>query len=447
MSAIVPSEKNHEMELRTLREEIERKTGKTPEQLYEEREKRVMDTLQLRAPDRVPVITDSFCYFSVKYAGLSPSAVYYDPGLYKQAFIKAILDFEPDLWWGVRTYAVHSGLAMEALDDKQVLWPGGTLAPELTNQYIERDDMKEDEYDLFITDPTDFMIRRYLARVYGALESFPDIPPLGVKVLKSGLIDLAAVLSTPEFRKVARALLKAGQAEAKWREVINTVEGELALLGFPPMVYPGGVGDPPMDYLAARLRGLRGIMTDLFKRPAKVTAACERVLEWQLARAVPADPTERWNPRRVSVGTAHYGSDDFMSKKQFETFYWPTWKKLILATIELGFFPSVFFEGRADERLEYMLELPRGKFSVRFERVDMARAKAVLGNHCGIIGGVPPALLQIGSPREVEEYCQDLIKTCGKGGGFILGCASSVDNAKPANIKAMIDSAKKHGWY
>ncbi|MFC1928947.1 uroporphyrinogen decarboxylase family protein [Chloroflexota bacterium] len=454
MATVIESDINREKELKLFREQIEKRTGKTPEQLYEEREKRVMDTLQLREPDRVPVLTDDLCYFSLRQAGLPASTVYYDPELTWKVFVQATLDFEPDLWRGPRTYAIHSGIALEALDDKQIRWPGGTLPPDVTTQYIERDDMKEDEYDLFITDPTDFMIRRYLARIYGALECLPKIPPLGLRLLKSGFVDLTTTLSRTEFRKLARVLFKAGKEETKWRQVFDVVEEDLGSLGFPPFLYNfgdvanfGGIGDPPVDYIAVRLRGLRGMVTDMFRQPEKVILACERILEWQLARATPADPTQKWNPRRVGVGTAHYGSDDFMSKKQFETFYWPTWKKLITATIDLGYFPSVFFEGIADERLEYMLELPKGKFSVGFERVNMARAKAILGNHCGIIGGVPIAMLQTASPQEVEEHCKELIKACGKGGGFMLSCCSNLSDAKPANIRAMVDSVVKYGKY
>ena len=42
-------------EEKRLKEEIERKHGKTPEQLYDERAKRIWDAAELREPDRVPV--------------------------------------------------------------------------------------------------------------------------------------------------------------------------------------------------------------------------------------------------------------------------------------------------------------------------------------------------------------------------------------------------------
>ncbi len=58
-------------------ENIEEKTDKSPEELYQEREKRVRDTIQLKEPDRVPVLMGC-AYFPGKYAGVPSSAAYYD---------------------------------------------------------------------------------------------------------------------------------------------------------------------------------------------------------------------------------------------------------------------------------------------------------------------------------------------------------------------------------
>jgi uroporphyrinogen-III decarboxylase len=71
-------------------------------------------------------------------------------------------------------------------------------------------------------------------------------------------------------------------------------------------------------------------------------------------------------------------------------------------------------------------------------------AKAVLGDQCCIMGNVPSALLPVASPSEVEEYCKNLIKVCGKGGGFTLTNGSLIDEARPENVKAMVDSVKKY---
>jgi uroporphyrinogen-III decarboxylase len=194
------------------------------------------------------------------------------------------------------------------------------------------------------------------------------------------------------------------------------------------------------------LRGMRGAMIDMYRCPDKLLAACERILQWRLAQSTPAFPDSRGNIPRAGM-PLHRGSQGFMSKQQFEKFYWPTLKKAILANVELGYISAPFWEGIWDDRLEYLLELPKGKVVFHCELTNIQRAKEVLGGHMCIQGGVPPTILQAGSPQDVEELCKKLIKTVGKDGGFVLGPGSAIDYAKPENIKAMVDSVKKYGWY
>ena len=143
----------------------------------------------------------------------------------------------------------------------------------------------------------------------------------------------------------------------------------------------------------------------------------------------------------------HRGSDGFMSIEQFEKFYWPTLKAAILKNIELGYISAPFWEGIWDDRLEYLLELPKGKVVFHCENTDIFRAKQVLGGHMCIQGGVPPSILQYGTPEEVDAHCKKLIEVVGKDGGFILGPGSAIDYARPENLKAMVKSVEKYGWY
>jgi uroporphyrinogen-III decarboxylase len=136
-----------------------------------------------------------------------------------------------------------------------------------------------------------------------------------------------------------------------------------------------------------------------------------------------------------------------MSLKQFETFYWPTLKKLILAMVEKGLTPCPFFEGDYTTRLEHLRELPKGKVLCHFDSTDMGRVKEVLGDCLCIMGNVPSSLLQVGTIQEVKDYCRNLIDVAGKDGGFILTHRSAIDEANPANIKAMIDFTKDYGIY
>src|SRR3989304_7169869 len=105
-----------------IKDEIEKRNGKSAEQLLEERDKRVYDAIELRVPDRVPV-TIQTGVFSARYAGIPLSAMYYDHAAYREACLKTVLDFEPDT--GASMVLVSSGLVNELLDVRHQRWPGG----------------------------------------------------------------------------------------------------------------------------------------------------------------------------------------------------------------------------------------------------------------------------------------------------------------------------------
>lgn len=441
--AIARTKEDLREEQKRLRGEIEKKHGKTPEQLYEERERRVRDALELREPDRVPVVTGGG-YFADKYVGLPLSASYYDPLAHLQAIKKTILDFEPDVYMGLTAAGANSGPALELLNPHHTKWPGGPLPADVSHQAIEQEYMKGDEYDLFLNDPTDYTLRYLLPRAFGGLEPLGKLPALTDRF--TGFPGMTPLFTREEFKKIARILLEAGQHVQQFNRDMAGFDEEMAELGFPPMNHVGGAGGAPFDSISDFYRGMRGSMVDMYKCPDKLVAACEKVLEWRIKRAVPADPKARGNPKRVFIAL-HRGAEGFMSKQQFEKFYWPGLKRAMLKTIELGYTVMPFCEGRYVGRLEYFLEMPKGKVACHFDLTDMKRAKEVLKDHVCIMGNVPSILFQAGSPQETEEYCKQLIKDCGKGGGFILRSGSSIDEAKPANLKAMVDSVKKYGRY
>ncbi len=430
-------------DIKSLREEIERKTGKSPDELYEEREKRVRDAVNLREPDRVPVVLGGV-YTALRFAGLPCSTAYYDPAAYKRAFRNMILDFEPDSY-GAGAIGTESGRALEILGSKTIRWPGYNLPPDTPNQILEPVRMKDDEYDVFLNDPTDFHLRYYLPRVYSVYEPLANLPHLW-NTIRTGAPTAGALFTDPRLASIGEAVKQAEVEAAKYRAIIGNADEELALLGFPADGQGQGIGGPPFDVVSNNFRGMR-VLVDMLKQPDKLLAAIDKVMAAQLKRGVPADPNKRGNPKKTG-GAIHRGSDEFMSPKHWETFYWPSYKKVLLRTIELGYVASVFCEGRCESRLESFLDMPKKSMVLRFSYTDMARAKEVLGDHQCIMGNVPPSLLQIGSVSEVEDYCKNLIKVCGKHGGFILRAGTdSLEDARPANVKAMVDSVKKWGVY
>ena len=426
-----------------LREKIERKHGKPVEKLYEEREKRINDTVELKEPDRIPVSL-STGIFAARYRGLTASAIYYNQNAYRDACEKMILDFEPDLCWATGTFI--SGLVLELLDSKYQRWPGGNLPTDVAYQYVEGEYMKAEEYDLFLSDPSDFMLRYYLPRLYGSLAPLSGFIPFRSLVGGYGLNSLISSFISPEFRRMANKLVKAAQEQERLRKKSADFIEKLARLGFPSEQPGRSIGSAPFDTVSDYLRGMRGSMLDMYRCPDKILAACDKILEWRITQAIPADLKSRGKTKWQGM-PLHRSSDGFMSLKQFDKFYWPTLKKAILFDINLGYVVLLVCEGIWNERLEYLLELPKGKVVCAFEKTNMFKAKDVLGGHLCIQGNVSPALLEFGSTQDVEDYCKKLIKVCGKDGGFILSPASAIDEAKPENIRAMVESVKKYGTY
>jgi hypothetical protein len=430
-------------EEKRLKEEIEKRHGKTVEELYQEREKRINDAMRLKVPDRVPVVFWDVPLLACRYAGLPYSAAYYDAPAWRAAFKKLFADLEPD---GMAVANRESGAALEAIGTNFARWPGGNLPPDVGNQVVEQEFMKEDEYEHFLADPSDFIVRVWLPRVYSSLKPLAKLPPL--MSLGPGMAMISKIFASEEFAQLARAMKRAGEAATQWDEEMGRMDMEMASLGF-PQTWPldfGGV-QPPFSEFSNSFRTFKGVVLDMFRRPEKLKAALNKIVEYRIAVAKPAVKKEG----ELAIGHSgepHRVSDEFMSQKQFEEFVWPYWKRAIEATLNLGYDTVwMFCEGRRDKQLEYFTEFPKGSLVILFESTDIFRAKEILGDRVCLMGNVPLRLLQLGSPQEVEEYCKKLIKVCGKGGGFILANGGGIFDAKPENMRAMVDSVKKYGWY
>jgi hypothetical protein len=432
------SVKEYEQENRTIKAEIEKRTGKTTEQLYEEREKRVRDAVECKEPDRIPLSTHPEMQL---YTGVSNSTAYYDPIAFKRAMRQINLDLEPDM---ANMGIPMSGAAMTALDLKNRLWPGGPLPPDYDMQFVEGEWMKEDEYDMFLTDPADFVIRRYWPRMYGAMAPLAKLPPIGN--LFQGFEGITPMLASPEFLKMAKAIVTAGKESEKFRKVIGDAGEELAVLGFPALSHlgAGGIGGAPYDVVSSFLRGMRGAMIDMYRRPEKLIQLCDMILDRRIAHAVPADPKKRGNPKRSGMPLWR-GDKSFMSEKQFEKFYWPGLKRAMQATIDLGFVAFPFFEAEFGNRLERLLELPKHKVIASIEYVDAIRAKDILKGHTCLYVRIPLSS-KVWSFNEVEEFTKGLIDKCGKGGGIMLDVRLP-DKGTKEDYQKLVNNIREYGRY
>ncbi len=414
--------------------------GKTAEELRSEREHRVTAAISLEMPDRVPVGCE-LGFFVAKYAGIPCSAAYYDSDAWLAAYRKTLDEFRPDVSF-VQPFA--SGRAMEYLDPNILRWPGHGVDPSSGTQSVEIEGLKDDEYDQFLHNTADYLMRRHLPRVYGGLEVLSMLPELvQIAWLEPWAAEnLAMFVTDPEVEAAFKRLQKAGWEIRNSMDRVAEFERLMEEYGI-PQLHQGDMM-PPFDVVSHSLRGMKGTMLDMYRQPDKLLEACDLILEKSLEKPLPP-PNENGQIRMFVTNTR--GSDNFMSTKQFETFYWPTFYKMMMSLIERGATPCIFFEGNFDSRLEYLLEFPRGSILVHLDRTDIFRAKEILGGHLCLKGNVPVTLLQMGTMQEVKDYCKKLIDVVGKDGGFILSPRSSTDEVKPENLKAMIEFTKEYGRY
>lgn len=408
---------------------------------YAARDRRVNDAIALEVPDRVPFQLFSG-YFSGTYCGVPFSSAYYDATAWRAANVRTITELEPDVYWAQT--AMLSGKAMELLGPLGMRWPGCGVGPNHSHQMIELEPMKGEEYDLFLRDPSDFMARVYLPRAFRSAAPMGQFPPMRSVIGPWGLAGLLAQSMRPEIFDMLENFAAAARLQAEWQQSDLDFDEKMGELGFPTYNTPGMMATSPFDMVSDFLRGMRGTMLDMYRAPDRLLEVCDLYCRQNL-EMIRANPAPGDGNRRVFMAL-HRGSDGFMSLQQFETFYWPSLKKVLLALVDAGWTPCPFFEGTWDRRLEYLLELPRGKVLCHFSQTNPERAKAVLGGHLCLMIDVPGFLLKAGSVTEVEEHCRNLIQTCGRDGGFIL-TATCLDEANPRNVKAMIDSTRSFGRY
>jgi len=302
--------------------------------------------------------------------------------------------------------------------------------------------MKADEYDALIDDPSYFFLTSFMPRIMGALDAFKMISPITNMTEMYGGFTGAALIpyGLPPVQEALKALMDAGTEAFKWIGTVATYGAQMAAAGFPGFF--GGGCKAPFDTIGDTLRGTRGIMLDMYRQPDKLIRAMEQITPIMIKMGV---SNARQNSCPIVFIPLHKGDDTFMSNAQFEKFYWPSLKKYILALINEGIMVFLFAEGKYNNRLEVVKDLPEGWIIWHFDQTDMAKVKQVLGNTQCLAGNVPTSLMCTGTPGAVKEYCRKLIELCGKDGGYILTGGAGAAEVKEENLRAMMAAAKEYG--
>ena len=405
------------------------------EAAYKERATLIRDALELQKPPvRVPVFVSASDY-AIKRAGFTAR-----DGMYNlEKLVEPLIAFQKEFPSDMGFVAIYGGgKALEHLDYKLYKWPGHGLSDTQAFQAVEGEYVIADEYPKLIADPSNFFMRTYLPRIFGELEALRMLPQLPL-IQEIVLVPLALMpFAMPEVQSAINKLMEAAKFVVEDMMSVGALAGQVAANGFPGLF--GGFSKAPFDAIGDTLRGTRGIMMDMYRNPDLVLEACDRFVPLMIEAGVSA--IEATGSVAVML-PLHKGADGFMSEAQYEKFYWPSLKKVLLGLAEEGILSLCFAEGSYNKRLEVISDFPTGMAAWMFDQTDMHRAKDILRNKACILGNVPTSLMAAGTPEQVRAYCRDLIEYCGRDGGVILTNGAIVEITTDENIRAMLDSVRE----
>jgi uroporphyrinogen-III decarboxylase len=205
----------------------------------------------------------------------------------------------------------------------------------------------------------------------------------------------------------------------------------------------GGNAVSPYDFIADYFRGATNMMKDLFRKKDKLLELLDKASVF-LTRQTVAAAQASGNP--IVMIPIHWAPDAFMSPKQFDTFWWPPFRKMMLGMIDAGLIPMPLWEADCTRRLETIKDVPRGKCIYWFERTDLVTAHRVLGDVVALRGNLSPSMLTTGTPVDVDAAVKHLVdEIWNKGGKLILDGAFGIPDETPlANVRAMFDAARRY---
>ena len=147
--------------------------------------------------------------------------------------------------------------------------------PNSSHQMIELEPMKAEDYEAFLSDPSGYMMRSYLPRIFESAAPMAKLPPFRSLVGPWGMPSFLAQFTRPDMAAMLEKFRKAAELQAEWQSRDINFDEEMAGLGFPSYTAPGMMAPAPFDMISDFLRGMRGAMLDMYRLPDKLLEACD----------------------------------------------------------------------------------------------------------------------------------------------------------------------------
>ena len=156
----------------------------------------------------------------------------------------------------------------------------------------------------------------------------------------------------------------------------------------------------PVEELFNYYRGIKGLSTDMRRRPQQVLDYIESAKGETLDLAENCVKT----PHDVCAFCIPFLAPTVLNKKQFEKFYWPTFKEVVEKAYNEKDTIYLFVEGETGRFAEYFNEFPE-TFMLHVEQDDIFEVRKQLPKTC-LAGGMPVSDLN----NATKEQCIDIAK-------------------------------------
>ncbi|UOO38337.1 hypothetical protein IZU99_03525 [Oscillospiraceae bacterium CM] len=382
------------------------------ELLYQERLNRVMAAAECAQPDRVPVISFMENY-AIGYAGATLAQCTENP----QFEIETMAKVHQDVYFD----AAFISMITHPIRVDNILGNDDYFTADdgITLQHKEFCPMTAEELTVFAEDPYAYLYNVHFVR------KFPNLRG-----------------TAEERKKVIAASLGEVLAYAKKSEDSTAYFKEK--LGMPMCTM--GLSIAPADWFFDYFRGFSETMYDIRRHADAFKIAVKAAIQLSATFSglgMPQLPRFPWTLTPLHMPT-------FLSIKQFEEFYWPTYKEYLLNVHARGGHVAAVLEGEWDRFMPFFEELPDKLFIMQLENSDAVAAKKRLGGKACVGAGFPVSLLRDGTKQQCIDAAKYLIDECAPGGGFFISTSKqliSPNDVKIENYRAVNEFIHDYGVY
>lgn len=382
---------------------------------YDAKVKRMADTCNLTVPDRVPILSMNITW-SFSYAGVKIPNVLQDNEKHIEAALRYCKDIYSDMLFG-------TGLTMpfqmyEVLKPPHPVYKFTEDGYAFTHQQANEKHigMSPDEYPELIADTRKFFVNKILPRRYPVLaEPYPKNYEVMKETYAAGMKYLELMVQGADYAKKVYGL--------------PTLFSTIVLA--------------PLDFLFDSFRGMAGISADMRRRPDDVIAACDAIESY----------CEKTSLARLKKGEYVFiptHIPPFLGRRNFDKFYWPSFKKLIDFIVSKRAKVAIILEGDWTPYMDCLREFPKCTFLSMIDQGDIFEMKKNYGDIMTLAGGMPIEMLRYSSKQECCDYAKKLIDGCGPGGGYVFMTDKGLMYPNDVNVDnfiAVIETVKEYGRY